>query len=383
MKKIIVMSLVLVLSLITACGKNNNSNFTGVDTTQGDNRTQVGNSAQGGNSTQVGNSAQSGNNAQGGNNGSGDIDFEAIFAGTSDIKLNNLSESEKQAIIDAGEAAGVTVLFTDIDDVVFFTRLSDEYNAAWTLDGWTVWSDSDSALNTAEWPDDEFTRLITKPDFDLFLTNTYEDTFTAVFRNVTLAQIKTYTESVKTAGFTVNPELDEKTTYKYTASNGKGYSIELTRYTGSDQTVYLIITNLLWENNNEPWEERYKKDESHSKYATDPSENNLAGTMLKISGVVDSAYEGEQASFWVLNDNGNKWRISLIGSGWEDVQEKDRVEVFGFYTNKPLLDGMPNIYLLRYKLNGTTHSVIYDNRAIADGFEVMSFEEIREERGYN
>jgi hypothetical protein len=59
---------------------------------------------------------------------------------------------------------------------------------------------------------------------------------------VTLEQIKAYTESVKAAGFTLNPELDEATTYKYKASNGNGYSIELTRYTGDDQTVYLWIT---------------------------------------------------------------------------------------------------------------------------------------------
>ena len=169
-----------------------------------------------------------------------DIDFEAIFEGKSDIKLTSLSESEKQAIIDAGEASGVKVVFTGIDDDVIFTRLSDGYNAAWMSGSWSFWSDSD--IKPAEWPDDEFTRLIPKPDFDLYSTNTYENTFTAIFRNVTPDQIKTYTESVKTAGFTVNQVLDEKTTYKYTASNGKGYSIELTRYTSSDQTVYLIIT---------------------------------------------------------------------------------------------------------------------------------------------
>ena len=169
-----------------------------------------------------------------------DIDFDAIFEGKSDIKLTSLSESEQQAIIDAGEASGVKVVFTGIDDDVIFTRLSDGYNAAWMSGSWSFWSDSD--IKPAEWPDDEFTRLIPKPDFDLFTTNTYENTFTAIFKNVTLDQIKAYTESVKTAGFTVSQKLDENTAYRYTASNGKGYSIELTRYASSDQTVYLIIT---------------------------------------------------------------------------------------------------------------------------------------------
>ena len=230
MKRIFTMSLalILVLSLMTGCGKNKeNGAFEGVDTSG---------------TTQENNRLDESQSDHGDNNDGANIDFDAIFAGRSDIKLTNLSESEKQKIIDAGEVVGVYVMFTDIDDDVFFTRLSDGYNAVWSLGSWTTWSDSDTGFIPAEWPNDDFTRLIPNPNFDLFTTNIYEDTFTAVFRNVTLDQIKTYTESVKNAGFAVNPKLDEKTTYKYTASNGKGYSIELTRYSSSDQTVYLIIT---------------------------------------------------------------------------------------------------------------------------------------------
>ena len=100
----------------------------------------------------------------------------------------------------------------------------------------------DADKKPAQWPDDEFTRQIPKPDFNLFLANTSGNKFTAVFKGVTLEQIKAYTESVKAAGFTLAPELDEAATYKYKASNGNGYSIDLTRYTSDDQTVYLWIT---------------------------------------------------------------------------------------------------------------------------------------------
>ena len=215
MKKIFKIILILIpaLSLLIACGGGNKGNN---DTSS---------------------ASQSAGNTQSVKN----IDFTAIFEGKSNIKLTGLSESEKQAIIDAGKAAGVNVLFSNYENAVFFTRLSDGYNAAWTLDGWDVWSKAD--IKPAEWTDNEFTKQIPKPEFKLFMANVVNEEFTAVFKDVTLEHIKDYTESVKTAGFTVNSELDEKSsyTYIYTAANSKGYSISVKRYSDDQQTVYIEI----------------------------------------------------------------------------------------------------------------------------------------------
>ena len=225
MKKlfVLVLALTLAFTLLTACGGKGNGNSGNNDfTATSENKSDT-------NLTGLSESEKQAT-----------IDFTAIFEGTSDIKLTGLSESEKQAIIDAGKAAGVEVLFSTVNDDVFFTRLSDGYHAAWALGSWDFWSESD--IKPAQWPDDEFTRQIPKPDFNLTLADTSGNKFTAIFKGVTLEQIKAYTESVKAAGFTLTPELNEATTYKYKASNGNGYSIELTRYTGDDQTVYVWIT---------------------------------------------------------------------------------------------------------------------------------------------
>jgi len=86
-----------------------------------------------------------------GNTNGGKIDFNAIFAGTSNIKLKGLSETEKQAIIDAGAAAGVEVTFLDADTVIF-TRLSDNCAAIWTFGEWIITDDWQSGGDTTTKP---------------------------------------------------------------------------------------------------------------------------------------------------------------------------------------------------------------------------------------
>lgn len=221
MAKIISRALVLILALtlLAACGNDNNA--TGA--------------SQGGATTS---GAPQSDTTAPASPGGGAVDFAAIFEGRSDMRLTGLSESEKQAIVGVGEAAGVEVVFGNGDDV-FFKRLSDGYVAAWTLGSWSFYSEADK--KAPEWPDDEFTKLIPKPDFSLKTAGT-GDKFIACFQDVTLEQVKAYAESLKAAGFTLNPATDEAITYKYAASNGAGYMVELTRYTGDDQVVYIIIT---------------------------------------------------------------------------------------------------------------------------------------------
>ena len=87
-------------------------------------------------------------------------------------------------------------------------------------------------LPAADWPDNEFTKQIPKPEFALLSAETGEHGFTAVFSGVGADQMKAYAGKVKAAGFDVDPEETDENVmgmavYSYSASNGKGYSVSV------------------------------------------------------------------------------------------------------------------------------------------------------------
>ena len=82
------------------------------------------------------------------------------------------------------------------------------------------------------WPDNEFTKLVPKPDFELSATSGDDRMFTVAFSNATIEGIREYAEKLKDAGFTVDAEVTDSeamgmTIYTYIASNGKGVTAEL------------------------------------------------------------------------------------------------------------------------------------------------------------
>ena len=92
------------------------------------------------------------------------------------------------------------------------------------------------------WSNDEFTRQIPKPDFKMTTAGLTEETFMAVFYDITVPVVKEYAEKVKAAGFTTDGKVTEETakTYCYTASNDKGYSINLRLFDGG--TMYITMS---------------------------------------------------------------------------------------------------------------------------------------------
>ena len=65
-----------------------------------------------------------------------------------------------------------------------------------------------------EWPDNEFTKLIPKPEFEVeesFLTTKQ---YMASFEDVTMDEAKKYCEQLKAAGFDKNINIDEFTTWE-------------------------------------------------------------------------------------------------------------------------------------------------------------------------
>lgn len=91
-----------------------------------------------------------------------------------------------------------------------------------------------------EWPDDEHTRRLPKPDMPLAYAgvNQKDHHFTAVFQNDKtdgqrdVARMKAYAEKLKARGFTIAPKEGEKAGaqgyYSYRAKNGAGYMVQVT-----------------------------------------------------------------------------------------------------------------------------------------------------------
>ena len=84
-----------------------------------------------------------------------------------------------------------------------------------------------------DWPENEFTKQVPKPSFDATAANTQEKSFSVAFVDTNVDDIRAYVEELKNAGFTVNAtnkdvEVFGVVAYSYKASNGAGYSVEVT-----------------------------------------------------------------------------------------------------------------------------------------------------------
>lgn len=129
-----------------------------------------------------------------------------------DIDWSGYTEAEKAAIKAAAAAEGVNIEYIN--------------------DGGIAYSDDEGTYQYGgEWPENEFTKLIPKPETgELFGASTTDTEFSVVLTGATIDEMKAYAEKVKAAGFTIDPEVvDEEAmgfaVYTYSASNSTGYYI--------------------------------------------------------------------------------------------------------------------------------------------------------------
>ena len=183
------------------------------------------------------------NEDQGGENSTvnpEDIDFAAIMAGNgaTDVVWGKQDEATKQAIIAEAKKDGVDVSFgADGSMTVVDT---DGTTIVQKPDGTWVVKDADGGEGQlgGDWPDNEFTKLIPKPDFELFAANTETDSFSVAFMSATIEQIRDYAAKVKAAGFNINEEVEDQEVmgmviYSFTAENADGYTVEITFASGT------------------------------------------------------------------------------------------------------------------------------------------------------
>ena len=89
-----------------------------------------------------------------------------------------------------------------------------------------------------EYPDNEFTRLLPRPDFPIDGGYTGKAYFTFFAEKMSAADAKAYVEQLKSAGF--NKEVldsDEDDMYMFTGQNGDGYSVFVVWFPDAGGTV--------------------------------------------------------------------------------------------------------------------------------------------------
>jgi hypothetical protein len=216
MKKLLALALATILALsLAACTVN------------------IGEEKGGGNTPSGSTSTPTGNNNSGGNNPTqkpADVDFGAIMGGGAG-NYSNLSPADKQAMIDAGKAEGVNVTF-EADGSV---RFEDESGFVTVQDpngNWVIGTDDGELqlLTDGSWPDNEYTKLLPKPDLEISSAVDSGANFVVMFKSATMEQLKAYTEKVKAAGFNIGAETEEQEVmgmeyYSFNAQNADGYSV--------------------------------------------------------------------------------------------------------------------------------------------------------------
>ncbi|MDR1927519.1 MAG: hypothetical protein LBQ33_02640, partial [Oscillospiraceae bacterium] len=90
----------------------------------------------------------------------------------------------------------------------------------------------DGTIFTAQWPENEFTKQVPKPDFDVAFGGTSDSEFSVLCANASVDALRDYTKQLKKKGFDKNAETTDEsvfgmTTYSYSAENGKGYAVEV------------------------------------------------------------------------------------------------------------------------------------------------------------
>ena len=203
MKLTKLLALLLALTLVftlAACGNGNNDDPSGSQ--QGTNAPL--NREEDTSSTDNQGGTQSGTNQ--GNTDNTDLASLLTGLGTSSVVYSELDEATKQQLKSMCESAGMSITF-GADGT---TTIVDDNGDVMTQNADGTWSVSDGQGGQAsvgsKWPDNEFTKLVPKPDFEVSLSLTEGDRCTIQFGSLTAEDLRAYAEKLKSAGFTVDAE---------------------------------------------------------------------------------------------------------------------------------------------------------------------------------
>lgn len=174
-----------------------------------------------------------------------DIDFAAIMGGNgaAETVWGKQDETTKQQIIAEGKKDGYDISFSADGSMTVVDPESGETviqnpDGTWSVKG----EDGTVGQFGGNWPENEFTKLLPRPDMELLAASTNEHEFTVGFSNATIGQVKAYVEKVKAKGFTVDAATNDEsvmgmTVYSYTARNADGYTVTVTYAMGTSAVL--------------------------------------------------------------------------------------------------------------------------------------------------
>ena len=121
-----------------------------------------------------------------------------------------------------------TRLYILPDETSVYVMSNGKILTKYTDGSWKYLNPDGSPMqNDDNWPQNEFTALVPKPDFEMAL-NRSEALFSVSFTNINLRQMKSYAEMLKLVGF--DARLNENTLgelYQFSAYNTDGYKVSL------------------------------------------------------------------------------------------------------------------------------------------------------------
>ena len=168
------------------------------------------------------------------------FDFASAMAGkgATDTVWGKQDAATRQSIVDSAKEGGYDVSFgadgsmtiTDTDGTV----IVQQPDGTWVMKD----ADGSSAQFGGEWPENEFTKLVPKPNFDVMGASSDDGSFTVAFSGVEIEQVKAYADKVKAKGFTIDATEESQNVYgvsiyTYTAYNSDGYCVEITFANGT------------------------------------------------------------------------------------------------------------------------------------------------------
>ena len=162
--------------------------------------------------------------------GSSEIDMGAVLSGNGGAALiSSYDEATKQAFVAEAKADGYDVTFGADGSTRMENKETGEVLIQNADGTWSFGEDGTLQMG-GDWPDNEFTKLVPKPDFAISLAGGEGGSFGITFIDASIEQIKDYVEKVKAAGFTINAETEDMAAagmviYSYTAQNASGYTV--------------------------------------------------------------------------------------------------------------------------------------------------------------
>ncbi len=173
------------------------------------------------------------------------VNIGDIFSGKGDTNTvyGKMSAAEKKALEDQAKEAGCTVSFGADGSTTLTNKDGDKYkqssDGSWSYEG----ANGETLdIGSGKWPDNEFTKLVPKPDMDISATATENNKLSVVFANASVDKVKAYVEKLKNAGFTVDADTVDQTVgdmdiFSYTSDNSSGVHIEITYSAGTGALV--------------------------------------------------------------------------------------------------------------------------------------------------